>query len=230
MPTLFEIMSAKLKKETPVEQTVHNPSNWKIGNLVKIDTLDYEKLIFSVKSIREIKRVIGNETFLFTDYSLTAQPFGGDPVNTILRINDNGKSVVLLNILDNFTYNKDYHDSLNWDNNHNYADDYGVSRVQEGDAIYWRVGQEPIQKGRENEQVLKDPYHATASFIEDSNNDGKINKNELKQYEFKYWDFWRQTEMYGVQVNDFYFVEMDKNGYFTILTGAEIDANRIQAL
>lgn len=64
---------------------------------------------------------------------------------------------------------------------------------------YWRV------------QDVKLPYYA------------KVNENK---YEF--WDFSRKTNIEGVDVEQFLFIEMDKsNGWFQLWLGAEVNSEKV---
>jgi hypothetical protein len=179
--------------------------------------MDLSQIIFSVQQIREVKRTIDNQVFHFVDYDIFGRSVDSDtPIKKRLRLiplenpdENQTHSILLLSLLDEFGYNKSFEESLSFDNN--------GGEFQEGDAIYWRP------------DGIKEPWSATIACIKDTNNDGKVESNEIKTSKLKYWDFGRDTQNEaGNSITEWYVVEMDDNsGYFEIWIGSEINPTRI---
>ena len=216
MPTIWEMLTTKKEESVPVEEQYYNPLKVRIGNRVKIDTLEREELNFNIRSLQAWTRSIGGEEFKHADYLLLARPFGADVVKKKLRLvpreETDGKmthNVLLLNLLDEFEYHSDFHEGLAFEQNN--------GEFTEGDAVYLRV------------QDVKDPYEAHLKHISDLDGDGEVEEDEVRDAKVTYWDFWRETEDEGGnKVLEFYIVEMNKeNGWFQIWVGSEIDQNRV---
>jgi len=184
MPTLWQILTKTAPEEekvVPVEDQHYNPLKAHIGNRVKIDTLECEELDFNIRSLQDSSREIGEETFRHADYVLVAKPFGGgggDFVKKKLRLvpleDSDGEmthSAVLLNLLDEFEYDKEFHEGLDFEQNQ--------GEFREGDATYWRVND------------LRDPYEAAIKHISDLDGDGVVEEEEVQDAAMTYWDFWR---------------------------------------
>jgi hypothetical protein len=217
MPTLYQIIRSKFKKEAPVETTIYNPLELRKGHTLRIDTLEHEKVVFAVDSLREVARKLGGTTNFFVDYDIVARPFDAEPVARRLRLvpvenpGDETHSALLLTKLAECGYDKNFHDGLAWENN--------KGEFTEGDAKYWRVND------------LKEPWQAVTKTLRDLDGSGKIDAAEVTPNLINYWDFWRETEdEAGNKVLEFYIVEMDKDGFFEFWLGRQIDLNRISTI
>lgn len=215
MPTLWQILTAKKKVEVPMESKFYNPLGLRIGNTIQIDTLEFEKLSFTLIGLREVK----GETVTFADYELLARPFDGDPVSLKLRLFPSGDSykVVLLKTIGDCGYDKDFHDGLDFEKN--------KGEFVEGGETYYRVDD------------VKTPYITKASYLSDKDGSGKVDLNEVEVKDLTYWDYWRQiNEESGNTILEFFIVEMNGvvyetgsvgDGDFVFLLGQEIDLNRV---
>lgn len=217
MPTLWEILTGQ-DEEPDVESQFTNPLKARIGNEVRIDTLELEELHFNVRALREVTRHVGDQEFQYADYILVARPFGGDPVKKKLRLmpldeHSDGSmthSALLFDLLDEFEYHEDFHKGLAFEEN--------KGEFLEGDAMYWRVNE------------VEAPWECTVKHISDLDGDGEVEMEEVEDAAMTYWDFWRETEDDGGnKVLEFYIVEMDNDsGWFQIWVGKEIDQHRVQ--
>lgn len=192
MPTLWQMLMNCVYGDPKPKPQIFNPLNLSIGNQILIDTVELS--IGYIKNIREIKT---GEVNKFVDYEIEL----GENLK-ILRVskNDNENHFILLNKLDSFPYNKEYHEGLKFENNNGEA--------MEGDAKYWRIND------------CQSEWIALKTDIHQEN-----------QEELTYWDFHRQTKNeVGTEYIEYYFVEMDQYGMFTILLGSEIDKSRITIL
>jgi hypothetical protein len=205
--TIWEILTKK-KKPAPVPQElqIYNPIHAKIGQHVKVATIDLEQFDFAIQFVSEVKREVNGQTHSCADYGLLAQSKEKEIVKKKLRLipnEDNGQSVLLLDLVAEFEYDKPYHEGLAWEQNNGEA--------KEGDATYWRVND------------LRDPWKACVH---------QVIKGAVKKNQLTYWDFWRETKDEGDNtVLEFYIVEMDEEtGFFQIWCGREIEQDRIEIL
>ncbi len=218
MPTLWERWTKPKVTEVPLELLIKNPLEARIGTTIRIDNLDYENLSFTIQDIREVKRKIGGEEFFFTDYLLRAVPLDGDPVLIRLRVLplenpvDVPYKALILTKLEECQYDADFHAGLAYEKNQ--------GEFTEAGNTYWRVDD------------VKTEWNATTVVLKDSDQSGKIEKDEVALGKLTYWDFWRETVDVGDnKILEFYFVEMDAaSGYFEFWCGIEIDANRVNLL
>jgi hypothetical protein len=211
--------------EKPVEERFYNPLSLHIGDFMDINDIDLPKEPFEIVEIAEYKRVIGGETFLFTDYIVVGRPIGQEPINLRVRLmptsnprpgSDQTHYVVLLKKFDEFEYSEDFEGVIND------TDNTGTFEVtDEGEnepSKFWRVND------------VKKPYSARVSNVRDKNRDSKVEISEVRLEPIEYWDFWRDTLVESVKMTDWVFVEKNtNNGWFTIWRGREIDSTRIVA-
>ena len=59
----------------------------RIGVSVTVDTVELRDLNFFLQEIREYRRRIGPQEYIFVDYSILARPLHGDDVSLRLRLN-----------------------------------------------------------------------------------------------------------------------------------------------
>lgn len=226
--TVFEILTGRNKKDlTPLEFQYHNPLNCRIGNKVILTNyLGFSDINFSVKKIFVYETRIQSKKFYHTDYHLVGISMAlKSDIQLRLRfipdnssVNDLGNKIQLLQI---------YH-SMEWDesfyNNVLLSDSgkFDINQDDEGNDLpepvsFWRV-----------EDVL-DAYHARVTVLEDKNNNGVVEDDEISHFDVSYWDYHRdaiispnckQREFLTIEIND-------KSRYFTFLRGQEIGASQI---
>ena len=213
--TLWEMLMEKL--EHPVTPQIYNPLNATIGRFVLIDEPDWKDNKFVLKEIREYKRTIESQQFLFADYVLLDQPLGGQDVWVRLRLNPlenfdaasgTTHQVLALSLYDDLAYSEELHKVL--------TDTTKKFQVIENDQVteeYWRIND------------VAGPYKAQVSVLKDTDQDGKAEQDERQRQELDYWDYWRETDDgTGHPLMEFLFVEMDSaSGWFQIWCGREIN-------
>lgn len=221
--TLWEMLVEAFSPGSP-EFKFYNPLKARIGNAVMIDTFELRELNFFLQEIRECKRRIHGQEFLFTDYVILARPLGGEDVLLRLRLNpvDDPKRVaglthdaLLLKLYDQMAYDKGLHDVLN--------DTTKVFQVLQDGAVqeeYYRL----------NDVI--GPYEAEVNVIRDINKDGKIQMSEVEKVHLEYWDYGRELkDEAGQPYHQFLFVEMDtSNGWFQMWRGETIDPHKVMIM
>lgn len=214
MPTLFEIIMEKFKDKEPVEFQFHNPLKLKIGHILNINLPELQDLAFTLDSVMEVKRIVNGESHPFVDYNISANPYNKDLVHRKLRLipNENKtfpQTVIELQLLDEFPYDEGFHKGLAYENNQ--------GEFLEGDNKYWRVND------------MQSEWNANTATISDLDRDGTAEEDEIQKGKLTYWDFWRKTEDEAKnQILEFYFVQMDENGFFQIWIGNEISPKRVK--
>jgi len=216
MPTLWEMLTKKKEKAISQDEVFYNPLKLRIGNHIKVNNLDLGKLSFSLTNMRVVERNIDGQSFRFADYDLTARPLDGEPVHQRIRVtphDDRTFGVLLLKHFTGFGYDEGYHKGLAFENNK------GEAYEPEWDGRYWRVND------------VQTEWNAKTDTLTDANSDGFISKSEVKHGKLTYWDFWRETNIEGLKVLEFYIVEMNgEDGWFDIWVGQEIDPNRVEVI
>jgi hypothetical protein len=212
--TLWQILTEKKQIKVPVESTILNPFDLKIGNLLEIELENLDDVNFTVKGIRELTRIINGEYYKLTDYELYAKPYGQDPIEHKLRVipkQNDEYDIVLFSKINSFVYDQNFHEGLN--NNPTLED--GV--------VYERVN------------GLTGEIKAASKFLYDKNNDGIIDYNDFENSNIVYWDFIKEVVLEGnLDINPsyelyFYLVEMNSdNGFFELFNGRLIDSQRIK--
>lgn len=222
---LYEKLLRKIgwwKDPPPVvhETQVFNPINTKVGQSVTIDTLDYRKLSFFVKEVRENNVSMGG-SYKFTDYVCQARPVSGPDVWVRLRmIPDPDPTTrlthrtIVLALYDELAYNEGLHNSV--------KDAEGTGKFVVDDASvglheeYWRVND------------VKLPYTSSVTAMKDENGDGRVDANEVKTEPVEFWDYSRMTNIEGVETEQFVFVEMNKTtGWFQIWRGNDVNPESV---
>lgn len=206
MPTLWEILTKKVKTE---EQKIYNPLGASVGNAIKVESLEYESLIFTIYGIREVKRDISKEIFSFTDYDILAKPLDKEPVKLRLRLiprteqdSTSQYDVLLLKHTDELAWDDAFYDSI-----------ANQDQIELGEGYdYFRVG------------GLKTPWEAISTYLQDTDHSKKIEKDEVKKTNIKYFDF----ESLHDEKHNYYIVEMNaETGYFDIYQGELFDIQRV---
>lgn len=227
---LYEVLLRKvgLWKEPPVpkepaqEELIYNPIGCKIGGVVKIDALDFRDHRFTVREIREYSVSLGGANHRMVDYVLLARPIGKPDFNCRLRIvpDKDSKSKVshralLMTLYDDLAYNEGLHGVVKDDTKKFVIDDDTDPNNIVHDE-FWRVNDVGIS------------YACSVKSLSDVNGDGKVTADEITTSEIEFWDYSRLTDMDGVEVEEFVFVEMNKSdGWFKIWRGSEVNPERI---
>jgi hypothetical protein len=207
--------------EGPVEMQFYNPLKARVGGAVMIDLIDWRDRQFRVQEIREYRRHIEGKSFTFVDYVLLDRPLGQPDLTVRLRINpvaDPTKvaglqhQVLLLQLFDEMPYDEGLHQVVN--------DTTRRFEVIENGQVteeYWRL------------HDVVGPYKAQVSVLQDTDRDGKAEKQEVQRVQLEYWDYWREIQdAAGQALAQFLFVEMDKRtGWFQIWRGEEVDPQKV---
>jgi hypothetical protein len=151
------------------------------------------------------------ENYPIIDYDIVARPLDKDVVKNRLRLvpksNPDGShthDVILLNYVDQFAYDEEYHKGLAYENNQGEA--------LEGEDKFWRV------------EDVKSSWEATTHTV--SGDAARPKKGELE-----YWDFWRDTKDADQQdAREFYYVELQDKALFEVWRGFLLDQSRIVAI
>lgn len=205
----------------PIELRYLNPLRARIGSAATINDIDLAEHNFFIKEIREYQRDVGGGSFAFTDYHLLAKPLDKPEVWVKLRLNPRDvpsaiagmtHDILLLQLDDEFEYDKGFHDVL--------CDDTKKFEVREDDVLiaeYWRINE------------TNEPYVADVSIVQDTDQDGRVERDEVQVVKMEFWDYWRETnDEAGQPYNEYLFAEMDQsNGYFQIWKGKSIGAESV---
>jgi hypothetical protein len=221
--TIFERWKDR-RRETnkDTEEKYINPLDVRLGDVVTIDALDWRDLDLRVHQFRVVNRIINGEEFPFTDYFLRARTIDDDEYNCILRyvpIEDpdvhSGTThlVYLLHIVDEHEYVSETIHHLD-------SGSFGYGHVVEGDD-----GTKVIQMqefpSRVNDITMV--YPCSVDVVQDKNNDGEVEDDEVETYTMRLWDFWRDIEEDGQEFTEYLFVEIDdKDEWTTLYHGEEV--------
>lgn len=225
---LYEILLKKAgwwkEKETSLESTIYNPICCKIGNVIKIDNLDYRDYRFTVKMIREYS-VKNNK---MTDYVLVARPIGQDDLTVLLRMCPDSEvktkhRAVVLHLHDELQYDEGLHNLLKDMKNDEEKifemndDSDPENPIQEK---FWRVNNVGISHTAQVKSISPEVYRDEKDEYKES---AEINSSLVE-----FWDFSRITNVEGIDLEEFVYVEMDKeDGMFQIWRGFEVIPERI---
>lgn len=201
-----------LKREPSQETLIYNPVELRVGSAISIDQIDITKLLFVVNGIVEWS--VGDNRFV--DYCALAKPIDGDDVKIVLRVSPNpndtstGFKCLLLRPYHEESYSKSLHDIVR-----NASGEFVVNEGCEDEEKFWRVG------------GVHASHRASIKALADPNNDGRVSEAEVMRSSSEFWDYSRLTPVDGVQMEEFFFVSMNSNGWFNILRGFEVDPDRI---
>lgn len=234
MAKLYEILLRKvgwLDEEKPVpteEQKIYNPIGAKIGGSITIDSLDYRGLNFFVKEIREYSVSSGGKNHRFVDYVLLARPLNKPDMWVRLRLVPDKNSgtrlthkAMVLKLYDEFEYNEDFKNVLEDESKKFVIDDDKNDADPSNDTHdeYWRV----------NDVGLA--YTAKYLSMTDENNDGRVSQDELNRGSLDFWDYSRLTDIDGIELEQYMFVEMDKkSGWVQIWQGTQVSPEQVDAI
>lgn len=227
---LYEVLMRKIgvwqeapkQPEKSQEERIYNPIKCKVGGVVKIDSLDFRDHRFTVREIKEYSLSLGGSYHRMVDYVLLARPIGKPDLKVILRLvpdKDSNSKVshraLLLTLYDELEYNEGLHNVVKDDTGKFEIDDNSDPENVVHDE-FWRVN-----------DVLTS-YLANVKTLTDDDGDGKVDTSEVKNSKVEYWDYYRDTDVEGVEIQEFVFVQMDsKNGWFQIWRGSEVNSERI---
>lgn len=225
--TELEPKGPVVPKGPPVESLVWNPIGAKVGGSVTLEHVDYSGLKFFIRSIDEItiidvivdpnskeKSTYNGKRHKRTSYNLLARPLSGPDVSVVLSVVPSDDAEVpyralLLSQYDKLAYDDGLHNLVKTDKAficHDDKDDANPDNDVHDE--YWRVND------------VGATYVATVKTLD---NNSSVNKSEIEL-----WDYVRDVNIDGLDVQEFLFVEMNKdNGWFTILRGTEVDAFRV---
>lgn len=235
MAKLYEILLRKVGwlSEEPApaseESKVYNPIGAKVGGSITIDSLDYRGQSFFVKEIREYSVNMGGKNHRFVDYILLSRPLGKPDLWVRLRLVPDRNSdsrlthkAMVLSLYDEFEYNEDFKKGVLEDDTKKFViDDDKSDNDPDNDTHdeYWRVADVGIS------------YKAKYVAMADENNDGKVSQDELNRGEIEFWDYSRMTDIDGVELEQYIFVEMDtKTGWFQLWQGTQVSPENVDAI
>lgn len=211
---LFGIDSTKSATvEKSPEDLIYNPIGCKVGGVVKIDSLDFRDHRFTVKDIREYSLSLNGKQHRMVDYTLLARPIGKPDFACRLRIvpNPNSKSstthrALLMTLYDDLAYNE------------------GLYEIVVDDTKKF-----VIDNDSDPENIIHDEFWRVndvgASYVANV----KVLAELVSRESIEFWDYSRNTDVDGVEVEEFVFVEMEKgSGWFKIWRGSEVNPERIE--
>jgi hypothetical protein len=206
----------KTEKQELAEDKIYNPIGCKVGGVVKIDSLDFRDYRFTVKEIVEYSIEVGKK-HVMTDYVLLARPIGKNDFVCRLRVVPDPTShskfthrALILSLYDELAYDEDLHNVVLDDTKKFVIDDDKDDDDASNDehSEFWRVNDVGVS------------YNATLKTLKEDGFSGSA---------IDFWDYSRMTDLDGVEMEEFVFVEMDKcNGWFQIWRGTEVSPERIE--
>jgi hypothetical protein len=200
-------LSSNENRDSP--HALYNPLNIACGSLVTVDELDFRGKDYRVTDIQEYDHELGGKHFKLVDYVLHAEK----EVVRVRAVPGEGRcKAMLLTLYDDLAYNKDLHNTVRDDTGKFVVDDAEAGLHEE----YWRV------------EDVKTSYQASVTTL---HGEGKGAAPQTSHSRIEYWDYWRDTELDGVKVTQYLYVEMNaETGWFQIWRGMETDPERILAV
>jgi hypothetical protein len=184
----------------------YNPLAAKCGAFVAVDELDFRGKNFRVVEIRQCDHQIGGKHYAMVDYVLQA-----DQQVARLRVVPSGEQwrAMLLSLYDDLAYDEGLHNVVRDDTLKFVVDDAEAGLHEE----YWRV------------EDVRGSYKANVTVLQ---GDDPNAAPAVSRVEVEYWDYWRDTEVDGVKVTQYLYVEMNtETGWFQIWRGMETEPERI---
>jgi hypothetical protein len=201
MAKLYEILGRKLGffRDPAAKAELFNPLGAALKCPISIDDLDYRGKDWFVEDIRQYETDLGGKRYLLADYFLVSKDLKGGEERVKLRIVP-GPKAMLLTQTDEMEYNAGFEREVLDDPSLLFKVDYRDDQGRDVHEEYTRCGS------------VKIPYKADVKTIGGDS------------FALKYWDYSRDTEIDGVQAEQYLYVEMLlANGYFTIWQGQEVD-------
>lgn len=188
----------------------YNPIGCDLNSIVKIDAIDFRDYRFSVKEVKNHSIIMGGKTHNMVDFILESNKFN-EGKTFCLRVvpNKNSKSsktyrILVMNLYDSLAYDEGLHGVVKDDTKKFVIDD----DTDESNIIhdeFWRVNDVGISYSSNVKSLPED------------------------KCEIEFWDYSRNTDVDGVEVEEFVFVQMDKKtGWFEIWRGSEVDPNKVE--
>jgi len=190
----------------PDDSAIYNPLSARCGSFVDVNEIDFRGKNYRIAEIRQYDHAVGGKHFTLTDYVLR---FGEELVRVRTVPFEDRWKVLLLNLYDDRAYEEGLHNVVRDDTLKFVVDDPEANLHEE----YWRV------------EDVRESYKARVTIL---CGDGKDAPPQVSQAELEYWDYWRDTEVDGVKVTQYLYVEMNTaNGWFQLWRGMESDPERI---
>lgn len=218
--TLWQILTEKPKEVQSAELSYYNPLKSKIGKFITL--AEFDGINFVIDQIICYNTKIGNKEFKHTDYILRGLDNTGNTVYKRLRlikdnsVNEFACSVQVLDQYDQFEWDKEFEDNVLLDS----SGEFHIDRTPDGQnldppLIYWRV------------EDCKKAYNARKVILVDKDNNGVIEEKELEKENITYWDYNRIAKDKNDQKEYLWVEKNDKNGWFTLFKGEEINSKSI---
>jgi hypothetical protein len=211
------------KLRGPVEMRYYNPLRARVGSAVMINDVELKEHNFFVKEVRAYRRQVSGQEFPFADYVLLSRPLGGVDLWVRVRVIPLGSAdadpgsglthhVLLLRMYDECAYNEELHKVV--------TDTTRLFQVIEDGKVteeYRRVND------------VTGSYQAEVAVIHDTDNDGRVDSDEVETQRLEYWDYAREVkDEAGQAVRQYLFVEMNAgNGWFQLWRGQDLDAQQV---
>lgn len=184
----------------PEETPVYNPLSAQCGSFVTINELPFRGKNYRVAEIQQYDHDVGGKRFPLVNYVLQS----GEEVVRLRAIpfEDRWKAL-LLTLYDDLAYNEGLHNVVRDDTLKFVVDDAEAGLHEE----YWRV------------EDVRESYKARVTILRGENKDATP---EVLHAQLEYWDYWRDTEVDGVKVTQYLYVEMNgETGWFQVWRGTE---------
>jgi hypothetical protein len=210
MPTLFQMVkNALFGRSAPQrrdETAIYNPLSAHCGAFATIDAIDFRGKNYRIAEIQQYDHNVGGKRFQLANYVLRYD----EEVVRLRAIPLEGRwKALLLTLYDDLAYDEGLHNVVRDDTLKFVVDDSEKNLHEE----YWRV------------EDVRESYKAEVTVLrgEDPNAPPEISRAQVE-----YWDYWRDTEVDGVKLTQYLYVEMNtETGWFQIWRGTETEPERI---
>lgn len=239
--TLFEMLKEWASSDmTPLELQYHNPLKAKIGCIIEFD---HEEALagigFVIDRIAVYETVIGRKKRYHTDYCVKGVRVDMDrPLRLRLRLSqdedstdETGCKMQLFHQIDEMPWDDGFFELVS--NN----GDYDPEQDDEGEVTF-KVNYD--ESGQELETAWRywrcedktEAYEATVTTLEDANQDGQVDDDELEHFDVRYWDFSRITQNDVEQdLKESLHVELDEETKrFSLYRGVPIEPFQVRML
>jgi hypothetical protein len=210
MPTLFQMLkSALFGRAGPprqAETAIYNPLSARCGAFVAIDAIDFRGKNYRIAEIQQYDHDVGGKRFQLVNYVLRFD----EEVVRLRAIPAEGRwKALLLTLYDDLAYDEGLHNVVRDDTLKFVVDDPEENLHEE----YWRV------------EDVRESYKAEVTILRGKEPNAPP---EVSTARIEYWDYWRDTEVDGVKVTQYLYVEMNaETGWFQIWRGTETEPERI---
>lgn len=214
--------------EVPMEDQYENPAKIRVGGVMSVNTIDYNTLVFIVQTLEQWTRVIEGKKRIITDYRIRAVPHdGGDAVNLLIRLIPRENPDPANKFTHHFVVLHKFFEC-----GYNDVDERnGIMEAvsdPKGELVWQRDTPDEARFWRINTLAA---YDCRVAVLRDENGDGKVEKSEVSNHNYKLWDFHRETkDEAGQPMVEYLFVHQDTDtGGFEAWRGEEVDPSRIRA-